>query len=150
MQLETFFPYQLAITAEAFSRQLVAVYGDAFGLSREEWRVLFLVDGAGEITSLDLARRSSLDKVQISRAAQRLEQKGLILRTVAGEDRRLRLYAMTAEGSATFARALAQVQARTDQVLAELKATDRAALERGLNALRDACAKVDIKDRDAR
>lgn len=150
MQLETFFPYRLAITAEAFSRQLVAVYGDAFGLSREEWRVLFLVDGAGEITSLDLAWRSSLDKVQISRAAQRLEQKGLILRTVAGEDRRLRLYAMTPEGSVTFARALAQVQARTDQVLAELKATDRAALERGLNALRSACAKVDIKDRDAR
>jgi DNA-binding MarR family transcriptional regulator len=149
MQLETFFPYQLAITAEAFSRQLVAVYGHAFGLTREEWRVLFLVDGAGEITSLDLARRSSLDKVQISRAAQRLEEKGLISRAVAGEDRRLRRYAMTAAGSATFAQALAQVRARADQVLAGLNASDRSALERGLKALREACAKVDATDSGA-
>lgn len=142
MQLETFFPYQLAITAEAFSRQLVAVYGHAFGLTREEWRVLFLVDGAGEITSLDLARRSSLDKVQISRAAQRLEEKGLISRAVAGEDRRLRRYAMTAAGSATFAQALAQVRARTEQILSQLPPSDRAALEQGLKALQQACAKA--------
>jgi DNA-binding MarR family transcriptional regulator len=142
MQLESFFPYQLAITAEAFSRQLVDVYGRAFGLTREEWRLLFLIDGAGDITSLDLARRSSLDKVQISRAAQRLEEKGMISRMVAGEDRRLRRYAMTEVGRRIFAQAFAQVRARADLVLAELADADRAALERGLEALRAACARV--------
>jgi DNA-binding MarR family transcriptional regulator len=145
MQIETFFPYQLAITAEAFSRQLVAVYGHAFGLTREEWRVLFVINGAGEITSLDLARRSSLDKVQISRAAQRLEEKGLILRSVAGEDRRLRRYAMTPAGTATFVPALDEVRRRAEQVLAEMTEADRTGLDRGLKALREACAKVDAK-----
>ena len=149
MQLESFFPYQLAITAEAFSRQLVAVYGRAYGLTREEWRGVFVIEGAGEITSLDLARRSSLDKVQISRAAQRLEEKGLISRMVAGEDRRLRRYAMTPEGRATFAPALAQVRARADQILAEMKSSDRAALDRGLKALHEACTKVEAKSRAA-
>lgn len=139
MQLETFFPYRLAITAEAFSRHLVAVYGHAYGLSREEWRLLFLIDGAGEITSLDLARRSTLDKVQISRAAQKLEEKGFISRAVDGEDRRLRLYAITAEGRKTFAHAFSEVEARAADILARLGSDDRAALERGLVALRQAC-----------
>lgn len=139
MQLETFFPYRLAVTAEAFSRHLVAVYGHAYGLSREEWRLLFLIDGAGEITSLDLAKQSTLDKVQISRAAQKLEEKGFISRAVDGEDRRLRLYAITAEGRKTFARAFSEVEARAAEVLARLDSDDRAALERGLVALRRAC-----------
>lgn len=139
MQLETFFPYRLAITAEAFSRHLVAVYGHAYGLSREEWRLLFLIDGAGEITSLDLARRSTLDKVQISRASQKLEERGFISRAVAGADRRLRLFAITPEGKKTFARAFAEVEARAAEILARLDGEDRAALERGLLALRRAC-----------
>ena len=68
MQLETFFPYRLAVAAEAFSRNLVAVYGRTYGLSRDEWRLLFLIEGAGQISSPDLAKRSTLGKVQISRA----------------------------------------------------------------------------------
>lgn len=139
MQLETFFPYRLAVTAESFSRHLVAVYGRSFGLSREEWRLLFLIDGAGEITSLDLARRSTLDKVQISRAAQRLEEKGFISRAVAGDDRRLRQYAITATGRSTFQKALAEVEARAADILARMENEDRAALDRGLQALRTAC-----------
>lgn len=139
MQLETFFPYRLAITAEAFSRHLVAVYGHAYGLSREEWRLLFLIDGADEITSLDLARRSTLDKVQISRASQKLEERGLISRAVAGADRRLRLFSITAEGKQTFSRAFAEVEARAAEILARLDDEDSAALERGLLALRQAC-----------
>lgn len=135
MQLETFFPYRLAIAAEAFSRNLVAVYGESFGLTREEWRLLFLLNGAGRINSLDLARRTTLDKVQVSRAAQRLEDKGCILRAVSAEDRRLKEYTITADGRALFAAALAAVEARAGDVLGRMKERDRQALERGLAAL---------------
>ena len=69
MRLETFFPYRLAVVAEAFSRQLVAVYGREHGFSREEWRLLFLLEEAGTLDSLQLSQRTSLDKVQVSRAA---------------------------------------------------------------------------------
>jgi DNA-binding MarR family transcriptional regulator len=135
MQLETFFPYRLAVAAEAFSRKLVAVYGRAHGLSREEWRLLFLIEGAGRIDSLELARRTTLDKVQVSRAAQRLESKGFITRSVPDGDRRLREYAVTSEGRATFAKAFKEVNARSDEILSAMPPEDRAALERGLAAL---------------
>lgn len=138
MQLETFFPYRLAVVAEAFSRNLVAVYGHSFGLTREEWRLLFLLEGAGRINSVDLARRTTLDKVQVSRAAQRLEDKGLILRAVSGADRRLREYTITPAGCALFAGAFAAVEARASGILDRMSAQDRRALERGLGALMEA------------
>ncbi|MFD1881594.1 MarR family winged helix-turn-helix transcriptional regulator [Paracoccus pacificus] len=142
MKLDTFFPYRLAVVAEAFSRQLVAVYGRAYGLSREEWRLLFLLEDAGALDSMQLSRRTSLDKVQVSRAASRLEAKGLITREILGSDRRLRSYAITPMGMTLFGRAFHEVGARADEILAAMPPDDRAALERGISALDRAIAKV--------
>ena len=65
MRIEGFLPYRLAVVAEALSRQLGAVYGGEHGLTREEWRLLFLIEDAGRIDSLQLAGRTSLDQVQV-------------------------------------------------------------------------------------
>lgn len=142
MNLETFFPYRLAVVAEAFSRQLVAVYGRDHGLSREEWRLLFLLDEARSLDSLQLSQRTSLDKVQVSRAASRLEEKGLITREILGSDRRLRNYAITDQGDALFRQAFGEVEARAAEILQAMPARDRAALERGVAALDQAIARM--------
>lgn len=146
MRIETFFPYRLAVTAEAFSRQLVTVYGQEHGLSREEWRLLFLLDDAGTLDSLRLSQRTSLDKVQVSRAATRLEGKGLITRAILGSDRRLRNYAITDAGRDLFQSALHEVEARAQEILDAMPTRDRAALERGIAALDQAIAKVTSPD----
>ena len=135
VQLDGFFPYRLAIAAEAFSRSLMKVYGRRYGLSREEWRLLFLLAGVDAMTSLELGQRTTLDKVQVSRAAQRLEEKGLISRAIAASDRRLRLYSCTEQGKALFAEILPQVETQARGILQAMPETDRAALERGLAAL---------------
>ena len=142
MRIETFFPYRLAVTAEAFSRQLVAVYGREHGFTREEWRLLFLLDDARRLDSLQLSQRTSLDKVQVSRAATRLEEKGLITRAILGSDRRLRNYAITDAGRTLFQTALQEVEARAREILDAMPAEDRAALERGIDALDQAIAQV--------
>lgn len=140
MRMESFFPYRLAVTAEAFSRQLVAVYGRRYGLSREEWRLLFLLEDAGALDSVQLAQRTSLDKVQVSRAASRLEAKGLITRAIASEDRRLRHYAVTDAGAELFRSAFDEVQARANDILDSMAPDDRAALQRGIESLAAAVA----------
>ncbi|MFV0410025.1 MAG: MarR family winged helix-turn-helix transcriptional regulator [Paracoccus sp. (in: a-proteobacteria)] len=142
MRIETFFPYRLAVVAERFSRQLVAVYGREHGFSREEWRLLFLLEDAGALDSLQLSQRTSLDKVQVSRAASRLEEKGLITREVLGSDRRLRNYAITDQGRDLFRQAFGGVEAQASAILAAMPGRDRAALERGIEALDRAIAKV--------
>lgn len=142
MKIDAFFPYRIAVTAEAFSRQLVAVYGKTHGLSREEWRLLFLLEDAGKLDSQQLSQRTSLDKVQVSRAASRLEGKGLITRSVLGSDRRLRDYRITAAGEALFHRAFREVEARAQEILAAMPEADREALFRGIAALDRAIASV--------
>lgn len=142
MTLDRFFPYRLALVAETFSRRLVAVYGGKLGLSREEWRLLFLLEDAGRLDSLQLAQRTSLDKVQVSRAASRLERKGLITRTVLGTDKRLREYAITSTGRDLFQEAFAEVNARAETILSALSGEDRIALEQGISALQAAIQDV--------
>ncbi|MDA7430347.1 MarR family transcriptional regulator [Primorskyibacter aestuariivivens] len=135
MQLEGFFPYRLAVVADGFSRQLTEVYQRDFGLSREEWRFLFLLADTGSLTSRDLARLGTLDKVQVSRAADRLEAKALIIRAPSPGDRRLKLYTCTDAGRRLFHEVFDRVNAQADQILARMSVEDRAALERGLSTL---------------
>lgn len=140
MQLEAYFPYRLAVAAEAFSQQLVKVYGRTYGLSREEWRLLLLLAEARALSSHDLAQRTTLDKVQISRASQRLEGKGLITRAVSQVDKRLRVYTCTDAGLALFAEVFPKVDAQANAILAALSDADRAALMQGIEALTRAVA----------
>ena len=146
MDLEMFFPYRFAVAAETFSRNLAEVYGRAYGLSREEWRLLFLLAGTEQVTSVELARRTTLDKVQVSRAAQRLEAKGLISRRIDHKDKRLRVYRCTEAGRHLFAEALPQVEARATEMLGGMRTQDRAALEQGLSAL---LRSMDTRPQDA-
>lgn len=140
MKLESYFPYILAATAEGFSRKLVEVYGRRYGLSREEWRLLLLLADAGQLSSLELTKRTTLDKVQVSRAAQKLEDKGLISRSVPASDRRLRVYTCSPAGQTLFSQVFPDVQRRANAILERMSAQDRGNLEKGLNALGNAVA----------
>ncbi|WP_226926120.1 MULTISPECIES: MarR family winged helix-turn-helix transcriptional regulator [unclassified Meridianimarinicoccus] len=135
MQLDSFFPYRLAVASEAFSRKLTEVYQQGFGLSREEWRLLFLLADAQNLTSRELTQRTTLDKVQVHRAAQRLEDKGLITRAISEGDRRIRVYSCTPEGHRLFDELLPQVEARAQEMLMSMSDEDRVALNRGVSAL---------------
>lgn len=140
--LEEFFPYRLAITASAFSRLLVDVYQRRFGLGRDEWRLLYLLANVEMESSLDLGRNTSLDKVQVSRAADRLLKKGLIERTTSNVDRRLRLYSCTPRGRTMFDEVRTLVEERSEAVLLDMTRQEREALEFGLAALQAATDRV--------
>lgn len=142
MEIEAFFPYQLAVAAASLSRQLEAVYRGEGGLSREEWRVLFLLANASELSSRELAQRSSLDKVQISRAAQRLVKKGLITGAEADQDRRLRTYACTPVGRSFFDALFSKVQQRAADVMAQMDPGGLDALRRGVRELNRAAGRM--------
>ena len=135
MEIENFFPYQVAVAAASLSRRLEEVYRREGGLSREEWRVLFLLAEEEGLTSKALSQRSSLDKVQISRAAQRLEKKGLIVGSESGQDRRLRDYTCTDAGRQFFRDLFPRVDSRAGEVLARLSPDDLSALKQGIAAL---------------
>ncbi|MFT3691114.1 MarR family winged helix-turn-helix transcriptional regulator [Paenirhodobacter sp.] len=79
------------------------------------------------LTQSPEAQRTSLDKVQVSRAASRLEEKGLIDRAILSSDRRL----PTEAGRALFQQVFAEVSGRAVEILSLMPPEDREAFARG-------------------
>jgi DNA-binding MarR family transcriptional regulator len=132
MELSRFMPYRLAAAADAVSRALAAVYSERFGLSRDEWRVMAQLADVKELKATDLGLRTSLPKMQVSRAATRLERDGLIVRATDPADRRNLVMRLTAAGRALHRRIEPVVLERERDLMAALAPAERAAFATAL------------------
>ncbi len=132
MDLSRFMPYRLAVAAESVSRALAAVYSERFGLTRDEWRVIAQLADVKELKATDLGQRTSLPKMQVSRAATRLEQDGLIARETDAADRRNLVMRLTPAGRALYRHLEPVVLERERDLLAALAPQERAAFEAAL------------------
>jgi DNA-binding MarR family transcriptional regulator len=135
MDLSRFMPYRLAVAAETVSRALAAVYAERFGLTRDEWRVIAQLADVKELKATDLGQRTSLPKMQVSRAATRLEQDGLIARQADPNDRRNLVMRLTPAGRALYRRLEPVVLERERDLLATLAPAERAAFEAALTQI---------------
>jgi DNA-binding MarR family transcriptional regulator len=135
MDLSRFMPYRLAVAAETVSRALAAVYAERFGLTRDEWRVIAQLADVKELKATDLGQRTSLPKMQVSRAATRLEQDGLIARQADPNDRRNLVMRLTPAGRALYRRLEPVVLERERDLLATLAQAERAAFEAALTQI---------------
>ncbi len=135
MPISSFFPVRLARVADAVSDSMASIYAGRFHLTRDEWRVLSALDGREEMQTRDVAERTSLDKVSLSRAASRLEERGLIRRTECQDDRRIKILRLTRTGRGTLAEVTRIVSEREAYLLEALTETERAALEGAMRKL---------------
>ena len=95
MDLQSFYPYQLVVLAEAVSQAMAQVYAVRFDLSRDEWRLVAGLAELGPTRTTELMAYSTLQKMPASRAAASLEQRGLIERSLAADDRRNHVLKLT-------------------------------------------------------
>lgn len=135
MNLQAFFPYRLAVLADAVSRSMSQVYGQRFQLSRDEWRVLAALHEKGQMRTTEVIAHTTLDKMQVSRAVTRLERDGLIARTEAHEDRRNRVLSLLPPGRTLLRKVIPLVLAREAFLLDSLSADERAALDAAMHKL---------------
>jgi len=133
--LENFLPYRLAVLAHKTSRALSAVYGERFGLSIPEWRVLANLGHAGPLYAGELAERSSMDKPKVTRALQRLETGGLVQRAVDAQDRRQVRLTLTRRGRGLFRDIAVLALEWEAQFLSPLSEAERKTLDRALTKL---------------
>jgi DNA-binding MarR family transcriptional regulator len=138
MNLQAFFPYRLAVLANAVSQVMAQVYGERFALSRDEWRVIAALQERGQMRTTEVIAHTTLDKMQVSRAVARLEKDGLIQREEAAEDRRNRVLSLTPAGKALVKKIVPLVLAREDFLLASLSAEERTALDTAMRKLQAA------------
>ena len=133
MELEKFFPYRLAVLAEQVSLATAQVYSTRFSLSRDEWRVLAALAHQGEVRTADVKDRTTLEKMQVSRALTRLERDGLVARSDDPEDGRAWRVRLLPAGMALYRKIVPMVQAREEYLLSDLTPEEQALLSSALD-----------------
>ena len=86
--LEDFLPYRLAVLSHTVSTKIASVYDKRFGLTIPEWRVIAILGRFPGLSAVEVAERTMLDKVAVSRAVTKLIKNGRLDREFADADRR--------------------------------------------------------------
>ncbi len=135
IKLESFLPYRLSVLANLTSSAIAADYEKRFGLSIPEWRVIAVLARNPGLSAREVAEKSRMDAVAVSRAVNRLLRAGRLRRAVAADDRRRSVLQVSAAGKAVY-RSVAPLALKYEQALLDaLSPTDRAVLDRLLEKL---------------
>jgi len=96
--LEDFLPYRLSILSNTVSNTIATAYNKRFGLSIPEWRVIAVLGRFPGLSAVEVAERTLMDKVAVSRAVTKLINSGRVDRQIADADRRRSILRLSAEG----------------------------------------------------
>ena len=98
LQLERFLPYRLSVLSNRLSTAIAQVYSQRFGLAITEWRVIAVLERFPGLSANEVAQRTAMDKVAVSRAVSRLLEGGRLEREIHDGDRRRSVLRLSAEG----------------------------------------------------
>jgi DNA-binding MarR family transcriptional regulator len=98
LTLEDFLPYRLSITSHTVSTNIARVYEKRFGVSIPEWRVIAILGRFPGLSAVEVADRTLMDKVAVSRAVTKLIKNGRIDREFADADRRRSILNLSDQG----------------------------------------------------
>jgi DNA-binding MarR family transcriptional regulator len=100
LDLEHFLPYRLSVLSNRVSGAIARVYSERFGLGVTEWRVMAVLGRYPDLSAGEVAQRTAMDKVAVSRAVAGLVEAGRVERETHGDDRRRSVLRLTVEGHA--------------------------------------------------
>ena len=135
LQLEHFLPYRLSILSNTISQTIADDYQSRHDLSVTEWRVMAVLARFEGLSAREVAERTAMDKVAVSRALARLVAAGRVDRAVHDNDKRRSVLKLSAAGWTIHDDVAPMARAREREVLAKLDPEERQWLERILDKL---------------
>ena len=135
LQLEHFLPYRLSILSNTISQAIADDYQQRYDLSVTEWRVMAVLARFEGLSAREVAERTAMDKVAVSRALARLVEAGRVSRGMHDNDKRRSVLDLTEAGWAIHDEVAPMARAREREVLARLDAEERSWLTRILDKL---------------
>jgi DNA-binding MarR family transcriptional regulator len=135
LELERFLPYRLSVLSNTISLAIAREYEARFQLSVTEWRVLAVLGRYDGLSAREVAARTAMDKVAVSRAVARLTRAGRIRRTLADHDKRQSVLRLTAKGWKIYDEVAPLALEHERRLLARLTAAERDWLARILDKL---------------
>lgn len=102
LDLDSFVPYRLSVLTNRMSDAIARLYSDRFELSIAEWRVMAVLGQTPGLSAREVASRTAMDKVQVSRAVAGLMRKKRVARIGDASDGRITRLSLTRQGIAIY------------------------------------------------
>lgn len=135
LDLDHFLPYQLSRLSNQISQGIARTYEARYGLSVTEWRVIAILGRYPGVSATEIAAKSAMDKVAISRAVRRLIDAGRVRRQANDSDRRAKHLYLSDQGQAVFDAIVPAALAYEQRLLEALSEQERHQLECLINKL---------------
>lgn len=111
-------------------------------VSLTQSQILFEIRRRGAPSMQQVAEELGMDVTTFSRQAKGLEAKGLIIRTVSEEDRRVNLLGLTSQGDNALRRIDSYMEVRIELIFSSMSTFERETVTRSLGLLNEAMTKT--------
>jgi DNA-binding MarR family transcriptional regulator len=130
LDLDRFLPYRLSVLTNRVSNAIARHYSERFDLSPPEWRVMAALGQVSGLSAREVALRTEMDKVQVSRAVARLMRGKRVQKQTDTSDGRITRLSLSTRGRSIYNEIVPLALALEEQFLAALAPRERAALDR--------------------
>jgi DNA-binding MarR family transcriptional regulator len=135
LDLDGFVPYRLSVLTNRVSGAIARHYSERFDLSVPEWRVIAVLGQAPGLSAREVAERTAMDKVQVSRAVQSLLAAKRLTRTAHVKDGRIAHLSLSAKGQAIYNEVVPLALSLEKQFLSVLNTSEQKSLDTLLTKL---------------
>jgi len=133
--LDSFLPYRLSVLTNRVSAAIALHYSKRFGLSIPEWRVMAVLGETPGLSARQVAERTAMDKVQVSRAVQSLLAAKRLTRDADKDDGRVGRLSLSERGLAIYREVAPLALQLEREFLSVLNGKEKAAFEATLGKL---------------
>ena len=137
LKLKNFLPYRLSVLSNRISQSIADRYEERFSLSIPEWRVVAVLGEEPDLSAAEVADRTALDKVAVSRAVKNLLAGNRLERHFSSDDRRRSVLSLSANGRQIYEKVLPLALAYEKALLSGLNREEQKFLDSILDKLAD-------------
>lgn len=144
LHLEHFVPYRLSVLTNVVSQSIADTYEREFGLTIPQWRVIAVLARYPDLSQIEVAERTAMDKVAVSRAVQGLLAARRLVRSYDAGDRRRSRLRLSSAGKSVYTRVAPLALSYEKKLLDALSPTDRKTLDRLVGRLMERAKRLAV------
>ena len=138
--LEKFLPYRLSVTSHSISTNIARIYEKRFGVSIPEWRVIAILGRFPGLSAVEVAERTLMDKVAVSRAIAAMIEMGYLERKTSETDGRRSQLFLTPAGREVYEMIVPMALGEEQELSGSLTEEERRELDRLMVKLAEAAS----------
>jgi len=135
LKLNSFIPYRLSVLSNKISQGIADLYESRFQISTQEWRIMAILGEQPEISAGEVAVRTAMDKVAVSRAVKKLLASKKLERHFSDSDKRRSVLALSKLGMEIYLEIIPMAKEYERNLLSSLSNKEQLSFNKLLDTL---------------